>query len=662
MKTILLKSIHLRNFMGIREFILEADGQNLTVSARNGKGKTTLAKAIKWVLTGKDDEGNAPGSTKFPIKTCDSDNNPIHYLEHEAELVLLIDGQEMRLKKVYKEKWTRKRGTLTEEMTGHETAHYIDGTPLAEKEYLFRLARIADEETWRLLTDPYYFSTDRPGNTGFTWQKRRKLLFEMCGDMTDAEIIAATPGLAELPGILKGRDMEDYKKTLKSTQKETKDRLEKIPEQINGIDMVLPDLTGVIVANLPRDIANLRSQLQEKQQELARIQSGGQAAELRRKGQEIEAELLRLKSERQGDTQTKIENMRIRLNGISENGSEISSDIKGTENDIRLLDNSITSNEAEMQRLAGKWAEVDQLTFEYEQSDSCPTCGQALPQEQLQAAREKAEADFNLKKAQELEDIDKKGYALSEVTDKLKTEKAEKEKELAQLREQLNTARKEYTALQAEITALLQTPDPLQCVEYAAKLQEKAQVEAEIANLEAGNKDAIDKANVEIARIESLIQGLVSSQTKAEQREKGLQQIEALKQEQKKLAAEYERMERELFLLEGFIKAKCALVTDRINSHFRIARFRLFNQLVNGAIEPCCEVLCDGVGYNGGLNQGHQILTGVDIINQLQAHFGIIAPIIIDRAESLTEPVETEAQVIRLQAAEGVDELTVEVE
>jgi len=39
----------------------------------------------------------------------------------------LEDGRYLALKKVFKEKWTKKRGSATAEFTGHTTDHYLDG-------------------------------------------------------------------------------------------------------------------------------------------------------------------------------------------------------------------------------------------------------------------------------------------------------------------------------------------------------------------------------------------------------------------------------------------------------------------------------------------------------------------------------------------------------
>ncbi|HSH24965.1 MAG TPA: ATP-binding protein, partial [Massilibacterium sp.] len=124
MKTIKLLNLKLTNFKGIKSFELNANGEDMKVFGENATGKTTIFDAFVWLLFGKDSQN----STQFEIKTL-RDGKPIHKLNHEVEATLLVDGQELTLKKVYKEKWTKKRGSVTESFSGHTTDYYIDGVP-----------------------------------------------------------------------------------------------------------------------------------------------------------------------------------------------------------------------------------------------------------------------------------------------------------------------------------------------------------------------------------------------------------------------------------------------------------------------------------------------------------------------------------------------------
>ena len=96
-----LLTLRLRNFKGIREFTLEANGSDVTIYGDNGTGKTTLVDAFMWLLFDKDSQNRKD----FELKTIGPDGEPIHNLEHEVEAELeLDDGRRIVLRKVYQEK------------------------------------------------------------------------------------------------------------------------------------------------------------------------------------------------------------------------------------------------------------------------------------------------------------------------------------------------------------------------------------------------------------------------------------------------------------------------------------------------------------------------------------------------------------------------------
>ena len=197
-----LLKLTLDNFKGIKHFELDTKDGDVAVYGDNATGKTTLFDAFLYLLFGKDSQNKAD----FAIKTLDEGNNVIPGLDHAVEGVLEISGATRTLKKVYSEVWTKKRGNATKEMTGHTTDYFIDGVPAQKKEYDAFVAGIADEGIFKLLTSPIYF------NEQVHWLERRKILLEVCGDITDSEVVGANPELAKLAKILGDRD-DEVKKT-----------------------------------------------------------------------------------------------------------------------------------------------------------------------------------------------------------------------------------------------------------------------------------------------------------------------------------------------------------------------------------------------------------------------------------------------------------------
>jgi len=125
-----LNQLKLQNFMGVRDYTFAPQGANAIVRADNGVGKTTLFSAFLWLLFNKD----AAGRTDFEVKPLDATGAPLHGLDHMVEAVLDVDGKEVRLCKIFREKWTKKRGQTTKTLTGHTTDYYVDGVPVKKKE------------------------------------------------------------------------------------------------------------------------------------------------------------------------------------------------------------------------------------------------------------------------------------------------------------------------------------------------------------------------------------------------------------------------------------------------------------------------------------------------------------------------------------------------
>jgi hypothetical protein len=283
-----------------------------------------------------------------------------------------------------------------------------------------------------------------------------------------------------------------------------------------------------------------------------------------------------------------------------------------------------------------------------------------LPEEQVAAARQKAEAEFNRRKAERLEAINQRGKAKVAEIERLTQAKAEHERTLAELHEvrgprwaAVDVAEKELAELQAGMTDVTTDPD------YISKQQELEAVKAEIAALRSSNLSTLDAVRLELAGLRTELELLESKRAKFDLVRRQDARIAELEQQEKELAAEFERLEHELHLLDEFTRAKVDLLESRINSKFRMARFKLFNQQINGGLEETCEVMVNGVPYSS-LNNAARHNVGLDIIATLSEHYGIAAPIFLDNAESVTRPLPTPGQQIRLIVSAADKSLRVE--
>lgn len=646
-----LLKLHLKNFKGIKEFTLDTQGQDVNIFGDNATGKTTLADAFMWLLFDKD----SLNRKDFEIKTLDQNGQPIHGLEHEVEGTLDIGGQQLTLRKVYKEKWTKKRGSATAEFTGHTTDYFIDGVPVTKREYESRIAEIANKNIFRLLTDPLYF------NEQLHWQNRRKLLLEICGDISDEEVISSNKNLAKLPEILQGRRLEDYRKIIAVKKAEINKELEKIPVRISEVQLSLPNIDGIIPEALDEDIAKLKQKLQAKQQELARIESGGAIAEKIKKLRAVEAELLEMQNEHRLKLEQEIQNKLQELKKAKEKESELSADLSGLQKSIVFHKAEITRMEERITALRNTWYTVNSKKLDLNIEDVCPTCGQILPPEKVEEIKSQALAKFNREKAEKLEEITREGTQLKKQLTEYVNAATDMENKVASINAQLNDIREHIGRLQKEIELLRQQQgfDP-PGLKYNNKYFEKIGLEKEIKQLKEDNTEVIQEIKDEVAAIEQDISALEEAKAKVKRYEEGRKRIDELMLQERQLAAEYEKLENELYLTEQFIQTKVKLLEDKINSKFKLARFKLFDIQVNGAVVECCETTFQGIPYSN-LNHGAQINIGLDIINTLSEHYGFDAPIFIDNAEAVTQLIPTRGQQIRLIVSANDKKLRVEV-
>lgn len=647
-----LKKLSLKNFKGIKKFDLSPDGNNITsIYGQNESGKTTLADGFSWLLFGKD----SLNSAVFDIKPLDLSGEAAHGLEHIVEATLESGETETILKKVYSEKWVKRRGSATKEFTGHTIDHFIDGVPVKQKEYTAAVNDICDESIFRLLTSPRHF------NEVLHWQERRKLLLEVCGDITDADVIASDQDLSDLPGILGKRKLEDHKKVISGRRAEINRELDKIPvriDEIKGSEVETRDKETVSAAlNLTKEDKKDASDI------LKEIKAGGESAVLTTQLREIENKISKIDND-QAAEDLKAQRVRNKeLGRLSQVGIEAGDAVNAATKKYDLLVTeqsqimaTIKTFEQDIVKYRELWHKEDAKIFEYEQSSTCPTCGQSLPEEKLEAAREKALSAFNEAKAQKLVEItgDGKAKAVNISLDKTNLAKIEKQinvvnaeikaaqKKSIEATETLNQFKNEVEDKEMALAMVLKNP------ERVALIDQKLGIEKQITDLEAGvDSESITDAEDAIEAIESRIVALTGEILQVEANKRIDVRIQELKDQERKLSAEFEDLERQLFLCESFIRSKVGMLEAKINSKFELARFQLFTNNINGGLDEVCNTTFKGVPY-ASMNNAARINIGLDICNTLSEHFDKGMPCFIDNAESVTDIHPTVSQQIRL--------------
>lgn len=650
MNELRIERLTLRNFQGIQNLTLPAAGEDVDIFGDNATGKTTIANAFNWLLFGKDSHGRAD----FELKTLGTDGEAAHGLEHEVSATLMLGEVRVELRKIYTEKWTKKRGQTDKEFTGHETKCFIDEVPTQKGEYEKAIAYIAAEEVFRTLTDPAHFAERLP------WEDRRVVLMDVCSDVTDEEVIASSPALADLPGILGDRKMEDHRKVNEAKRTKINKELSDIPVRIDEKTRGLPDVKDLDEDVLAARLAELREQRTNAEQERVRIESGGEVAEKTKQLRGVEGELLAIVNRVNADNTAALVGIRAERSDLRELLDSAKGIVGACDRDVREAAAEIERLETKMDARRTAWHALDDEKFSpVAEAETCAACGQTLPAEQVEAARAKAEAGFNATKARALTEIDAEGKQLKARHEELMESSEDRVKALEAAEELAD----EYEGKLAEINEraeAIESPDPADDPEYQKATADKQALKTEIAALANDNMEALTGAATKVVEFEQQIAAAEGSVARITQHADGMARIKELKRDERKLAGQYEELERELYLIEEFDKTKAAFLDEHISSYFELARFKLFKQQINGGIAPCCEVSFGGVSYRD-LNHGARVNVGIDIINTLAEHHRFAPPVFVDNAEAITSIRPSTGQMIRLYVSEPDKELRVEV-
>ena len=627
-----ISKLRLRNFKGIEEKTIEFS-HNTDIFGANKAGKTTVADAVSFLLFDKDSQGNS----KFEIKPLDNENNVIHNLESEVCGIFENRSGPVELKKIYKEKYTKRRGSLDQELTGHTTEYYIDGVSRKMGEYKAKVSEIATtERIFQLLTGPTFFSVK------LDWKKQRELLVEVCGDISDIDVLDSMAtvqnksDIANLTNIINARPLGDHKLIVAGRRKKINEQIKDIPGRIDEKTRSLPELKVTNPEQIIKKLGDLRDDLSKKNTEISTVKNGGGVAKLRLNLVEIDGKLQEIANDHQKKTDAAAQSKRDEMAKMKDELSDINASIKFRVSAKAMLEADIANETDTVAALNTKWRIVTSSTFV--SISPCSHCG-ALPEHHLNFTPEK----FNEQKAQQVEKIVADGTAAANKKKDLENFLAINAVQLAEVEVEKTNKGKEIEAFFVALPEDLVENDP----DHRAWIANKATIKEHIKEAEAGSSGLTEKAEQEKTAIEEEIKTNEKYISDIETSQKDHDRIAELKAEQKKLSAEYEQLEGELFLIEKFIRAKVSMLESKINDKFSFVKFKLFSEQVNGGLAECCEVMVDGVPY-GSLNSAARIQAGCDIINTLSDYYGVVAPVIIDSRESVTEIPEMRCQVISL--------------
>jgi DNA repair exonuclease SbcCD ATPase subunit len=659
-----LIKLTLKHFKGIESFEFTPNGNSANIYGDNATGKTTIADAVTYLLFDKDTSDRSPA--KFGIKTVDEDGQPIHGLEHTViGEFMLENGKKLELQKIYKEKWVKKHGSGVSELDGHTTEHFFDEQPLSMSDYKARIEEIMPEMLFKMLTTPSFFAEE------MDWKERREVLTQICGDVSDEDVLEANGELEGYLELLDGKSQDAMIDILKKRKSKLNKEIDSIPARIDeNREMITePDASK---KEARENVDELKGELEQLSSKLSEIQSGGGVAELNVKVQEIEAEKAEHKNEFQKKHEEQLSGVRQKIEELQDKRDQVSGELsdarliyKNREKDVDTLEKSIASLKSKMK------AEKDRTPDPKPEGDkgpeTCPYCNQEIPQaggdddHDPDAHYSKYLEEFNEQKAENLrelsKDLDSLHVKLEEESDLLKQAEQSGVKikgRLNQVEQQLEKARKELAEKKKQIPSVHDDEEYQQLETRQKALLEK------VHQAKTDRQSQVDEMKGKIKVVEDQIEEQMKVVRAHDNNERYRARIEELQQQLQDYGKQLNEAEQGLHLIDEFNRTRAEYITDKVNDKFDIVTWRLFKEQQNGGITEVCDPVVGGVPYSEGLNNAARIQAGLDIINTISAHYQKSAPVFVDNAESVTTLPDYGLQLIDLYVNKADKKLRVE--
>lgn len=643
MKKIVLKSLHLVNFKGIKDKELNFYDDVTNIIGENGSGKTTIFDAFVWLLFDYDSLGR---STQLAnIRPLDENNNKINFIDCIVVGKFLIDDKELELKKVYKEKWVKKRGSFEKEFSGNETEYFINDLQVKSKEYTENINNIIDVETFKLITDPLYFNN-------LDWKKQREIIMKNVDEIQDNDIIMANENLKELSI---DEDVENQKERAKQKINSFKKENTEFPIKINELNLILSkkreELSKIDLNEIEKDkkeIEVLEQKASEILQKRSEIKEKIKRSDMnvlikKSKENEIEKEREKFKSSiHYKNNELKLEYER-KSNHIALKRKELDHNKQS----LKEIDNQLEHQRKIVKQFKTTLEETKNKTYDDSyQSNYCNYCNQAISLDMLARMKDKEVKRFEETKNKKINDLE------TTITHEI-----EKGKELKSKRENLYTL---ILNLSEELDTLTLN-EPKYIVFDEEEFKQTSiyqQLLKELEEIKIVNNDElieeVEELEGKIAQIDIILKGLKeknSIQNKVDYLKQEIEEtksrINILENEHKAVVKEINKYQKIQYLCDEFMKQKILLVQEKVRELFNGIEFKMFELQVNGNLIETCELIYNGVPYKA-LNNARKINCGLKVIKVLSQLNNVTAPIFIDNRESVTEIEKMESQVINL--------------
>ena len=629
-----LKRVVLENFMCYAH--ADFDFYAITkITAKNGKGKSTIATAYLWCLFNCDYE-----LKDNPVVRREIDGKSVDDMDTSVELTLDVDGKEVTMKKVQKRTHSKDGSSYKD-----DNKYFINDVPKTLKDFNAYLD--VDMNVFKMCSNVNAFLNQKPA-------EMREYLFSLVGDVTDLDIASQKAELAELVPLLNKYTVEELSAMNKATKTKITKDLPVLDGQIKEKERDIQLKQAIEVSDLELQKNSLKEQIdsciaKETDNDKLLAEYDKASSDILNLKFEL-SDMSRKANEDNVKARRNLESQISNLNYVIEDGKK---SISNAENVVGFDKDKIAEYQKVLDDSRTEWKAEKARVFD-ENSLICPYCKQEYPEDK----KEELRADFKTHKETELNRITDKGNTAKKMLDEVKRLLVGAEQELADRKQKLEKHLVDLADLEKQLAELPQEIDVSATEEYKALEQQIAEKEEamhkanDISAIKAELKAQETALRQQLAECESRI---AKSDTVADE-----QRLEELRQTRIDSEQNKANAEKILDLLDELDKAKNEALTEAVNNHFGLVKWQLFTYTKSGGYKTVCIPTIDNKSLlDCTSNKAKKIMGKIDICLSIQKICNINCPLIVDDIESLdSENVSNiikkiKSQVIMLAVSDG---------
>jgi DNA repair exonuclease SbcCD ATPase subunit len=657
MEKVTLKKLSVENYKKFEAKEFDFAGRT-EVSGRNRQGKTSLMDAYFDVLTGKLADGTLPNNIRRKVDG-EEVNDPV-----VRELVIDVDGTEYVVQK------KTKKGK-----SSNTVEYYVNGIKRNKTEYMEILKRIADPDTIAMCSNARVFLNEIQKATA----KARETLGGIAG-FSESQFRAEHPEYEWIKNEgVEGDSIEEILKARRRDLRKAKSDVDDIAKQIRKEQSRQVECDETLPAQRD-DLLDLLKE-NEKQEKVL--------CDASREYDRISIELAGLKRSRDALVEKAGKTAREKHDRITSLLYTLKSDKKNAENKLRLAEMDLEHANKGIERhkaalaqakkkyteaLKEKWGGDTELTaIRGEEFDPelaiCPTCGQTLPEEQVETAKRKFEFNkqsriskklgekeqFEKNKRTKLEQITEDGNEASEGLKTANETKKEAEAAIEATKKEITSLALEIAETEKEAEKPIPEPDMSGDEEYKAVCGKISALEESLNGIGNGENDRILLSNNRHSLEAKLRDVEAKIKTQTARLEEKANNLETMQEEQKKLSQKQANIQQKVDQLTKYSIEKNKALAAVINPHFKHFQFQFLDYTQDGEPMETCRMICNGIDYANGLNHSDRILCDIDLVMGLQEMNDLRLPVWVDDTESINSDriPGLDTQMILLKVSDG---------